>query len=591
MKDRIYNIAMSPRVFWICLVVLSGSGLASDVPFVFGEGASDLADYSSIQLQEASSSSPDLAGVPSVTSPANSEIMEIPITGGGNTPEGRLKKTAIDLKDELNKKVEPEDYRIRKTAAMLASKYPGDHRIDQINEIYFYLKYGDNAKKAWSYVSDTRGIDSWNYANESLMIGDEANCVGLGDCDDFAVLMAALIESIGGATRIILANNNSIGGHAYTEVYLGKLNDTNNQVEEIIKWLQQEFNTGKIYGHIDTDTKEAWLNLDWGPDEKGNAHPGGPLFPGDRHNVLRIRDKYKLIPLRMPYTINKAPRIISLTPDKNSPKEAGSVVTWTARAKDPENDQILYRFILNGYAATGWIANDSWIWRTTDADIGDNKIEVYVIDGKHAGPNRFDGNKSENFLIKEMDISSPNQEMQLAKLSNPQDAYAWDEIGYNLTIQGRYVEAINAFDKAIVLDPNYFWARNNRGWALMQMKNYEEALKCFDEAIRIDPNLAVAWNNKGWALIMQKKYDDALESIEKAIELDPNYAWAWNNKGWALMEQKKYSEAQKCIDEAIKLDPENAYAWENKGSILKGIGRDEEAEAAFAKAKELGNAG
>jgi hypothetical protein len=394
-------IVMPSWSFWLCLIVLCGSGLASDVPFVFGENNSDLASYSSVQLEEASSSSADLVGVPLITSPSDSEILEIPITGGGSTSEGELEKKVGDLKDELNKKVEPNYVSIHENAAMQASKYPGDLRIDQICEIYYYLKYGDGTKSGWKYVRDTRGIDSWNYANDSLKIGERVNCVGLGDCDDFAILMAAFVESIGGATRIILANNDSIGGHAYTEVYLGQLENHNYQVEEIFKWLQQEFETNKIYGHIDTDTKEAWLNLDWGPDEKGNAHPGGPLFQGDKHYVLRIRDEYRLIPLRMPESVNKPPRLISLTSDKKSPQDAGSVVIWTAKATDPE-DQILYRFFLDNYPVTNWKTNNTWVWTTSEADIGDHKIEVYIRDGKHAGPNRFDSNTADNFSIHEL---------------------------------------------------------------------------------------------------------------------------------------------------------------------------------------------
>jgi hypothetical protein len=396
-------------VWWFCLIVLFGSGLASDVPFVFSEDT-DLAGYSSVQLKEASSSSQDLVGVPSVVSPPDNEILEIPVTGGGSTSEGKLEKEAGDLRDELNKKVEPDYRRIREDASILASEYPGDLRIEQICEIYIYLKYGDENKGGWRYVRDPRGIDSWNYANESLQIGDRKNCVGLGDCDDFAILMAAFVESIGGATRIILANNNSIGGHAYAEVYLGRLNDSDRRVEQIIEWLQQEYGVSKIYGHIDTDTKEAWLNLDWGPDKAGNAHPGGPLFQGDKHYVLRIRDEYKLIPLRMSEAINKAPRLISLTSDEVSPQEAGVIVNWTTIAKDADNERIFYRFFLNGDPETRWIDENSWLWTTTEADIGENQIEVRVRDGKHAGPNRFDGSKDEGFTVTESKPAAPENQ-------------------------------------------------------------------------------------------------------------------------------------------------------------------------------------
>ena len=95
-----------------------------------------------------------------------------------------------------------------------------------------------------------------------------------GDCGDFAILMSALVESIGGTTRIILASNNTTGGHAYAEVYLGQLNDPNSQVDAVINWLRQDFETDKIFVNINTSTKEVWLNLDWWPDQAGNPHPG-----------------------------------------------------------------------------------------------------------------------------------------------------------------------------------------------------------------------------------------------------------------------------------------------------------------------------
>jgi hypothetical protein len=71
-------------------------------------------------------------------------------------------------------------------------------------------------------------------------------------------------------------------------------------VEEIIAWLRHEYGTNRIYTHIDTDTNDVWLNLDWGPDEKGNAHPGGPFYQGDKNIVLCIRDNYGKTPLKLP---------------------------------------------------------------------------------------------------------------------------------------------------------------------------------------------------------------------------------------------------------------------------------------------------
>jgi hypothetical protein len=283
-----------------CIVILAGLGAAKDVPFVFDEMVSDVSDYTSSQIEQVYISSPDLAEIPTVTQAQDNETLAFPITGGGNTPLGTKEKNVGVLKMVFDSRVEPENPVVHEEALLLTAKYPGDLTIDQICSIYHYLKNGENLLKGWSYKRDPRGSDYFNYANSSLRLGKAGGYAGAGDCDDFAILMAALIESIGGTTRIILANNETKGGHAYAEVYIGQLNATESQVEDIIYWLKGKFNTGKIYTHIDTDTKDVWLNLDWGADEEGNTHPGGPFYQGDKHIVLCIRDKYVKTPLKLP---------------------------------------------------------------------------------------------------------------------------------------------------------------------------------------------------------------------------------------------------------------------------------------------------
>jgi Flp pilus assembly protein TadD len=63
---------------------------------------------------------------------------------------------------------------------------------------------------------------------------------------------------------------------------------------------------------------------------------------------------------------------------------------------------------------------------------------------------------------------------------------------------------------------------------------------------------------------------------------------AWINKGYDLHAQGKYDDAIKAFNETIRLDPNHAFAWNCKGNALKALGRDTEANAAFAKAKGLG---
>ncbi|MCX6678341.1 MAG: tetratricopeptide repeat protein [Methanothrix sp.] len=462
---------MFPRVHWLCIVLLIGSAASSDVPFVFDSTSSGVAGYSADQLESMRASSPDLAGVPLVTTPSDDEVLQFPVTGGGSTPGNTTEKNAGDLKKALDARVEPDNSRVRDEAVVLALKYPGEKTIEQIASIYNYLKKGDGSKKGWGYVSDPRGIDYFMFANQTLKNGDRANCVGGGDCDDFAILMSALIESIGGTTRIILARNSSIGGHAYTEVYLGNLRDQYNQVDEIINWLKQNCDTDKIYTHIDTDTKDVWLNMDWGEDEKGNTHPGGPFFQGDKHIVLCIRDRYEKTALKLSEPSQDGDNQSTIVPPVTVSLEGDSDVIASAREM----------------AAEDWYNKGVTVFRQGEYDEATRYFDEAI---------RLD----------------------------PNYAIAWYDKGASLYRLHRYDEALQAYDEAIKLDPSNVNAWYNKGATLDKQGKLDEAIRAYDEAIRLDPNNADIWYDKAIALGALGRNSESMQASNEAIKLDPNYA-------------------------------------------------------------------
>ncbi len=569
---------------FIIILILIGSAFAADVPFVFEQGSAGFAAYSSTQFEQSYAASSDLHGVPFASTPMNDEVLEFPVAGASSSPAGKTKKKAEEINKTLNSRVQPDNSRVHDLALALAAQHSGDYTIDQVCEIYSYLKYGNSSKKPWSYARDPRGVDYFNFASKSLSAGDDAKCAGAGDCDDFAILMSSLVESIGGTTRIILARNNSTGGHAYAEVYIGRLSDPSGLVEETIKWLQQEYDTEKIFAHIETDEKDVWLNLDWGIDAKGNAHPGGPFFQGDRHYVLCIRDKFGKTAVKPPEKANKPPKLVSLTADKNGPQEAGAVITWTAGARDPDKDPVLYRFFLNDDPVTKWAKVNQWVWTTTEDDTGESQIEVQVRDGKHAGPDKYDANLGTGFEI--------NEPQPMAQLSTNQSdlAQEWIAKGDALYNESNYREAIKAYDEAIRLDPKLAEAWNSKGFALNRQGKCDEAIKAWDEAISLapsDPNIVTTWKNKGQAFFDQGKYDEALLCMDKVIEMEPQFAMAWNNKGYCLYKLGKYDEALQAYNKCIELDSKDKDFWYNLGTVLLALNRGDEADVAFARATEL----
>lgn len=160
-----------PRVLWLCMIFLIGLGLAADVPFVFSDNLADVARLTSAQLDQASADSPDLVGVPAVSTPSDDDVLQFPVLGGRDLSGGLIEEMAGDLIKVFDERVDADNQYVLDEAAVLAAKYPGDLTVDQICSIYDYLKYGDDSKKGWSYVRDPRGPDFYRYANESLKIG------------------------------------------------------------------------------------------------------------------------------------------------------------------------------------------------------------------------------------------------------------------------------------------------------------------------------------------------------------------------------------------------------------------------------------
>lgn len=120
--------------FWLCAVFLIGIGTAADIPFVLSDNPAMVASYTYAQLEQASLGSPELAGVPSVSSPSDAGGLVLPIVGGGSAPEEQTDMKEADLKKALDARVEPDNSRVRDEAVVLALKYPGEKTIEQIME-------------------------------------------------------------------------------------------------------------------------------------------------------------------------------------------------------------------------------------------------------------------------------------------------------------------------------------------------------------------------------------------------------------------------------------------------------------------------
>jgi len=174
----------------------------------------------------------------------------------------------------------------------------------------------------------------------------------------------------------------------------------------------------------------------------------------------------------------------------------------------------------------------------------------------------------------------------------------WLEQGNELIANGSYEEAVSAFDKVIQTDPNNKIAWINEGAALTRLNKTDEALKAYQKALEItnktleaNPHDAMAWSEKGLLLHNVGDYDGAAEAFDNATNIDPENEMAWKMKGTILAsELHRYDAAVKAFDTALKINPGDAPVWNLKGDALKAMGRQAEADEAYAKAEGPGHA-
>ncbi len=72
-------------------------------------------------------------------------------------------------------------------------------------------------------------------------------------------------------------------------------------------------------------------------------------------------------------------------------------------------------------------------------------------------------------------------------------------------------------------------ASNRLGWSLYNQGRFYEAIEEFNKAIAIDPNFSAPHNGLGNIFRAQKLFDEAIIEYCKAVTLDPRYAVGHQN--------------------------------------------------------------
>ena len=132
--------------------------------------------------------------------------------------------------------------------------------------------------------------------------------------------------------------------------------------------------------------------------------------------------------------------------------------------------------------------------------------------------------------------------------------------------------------RAIEITQNNYLAHNNLGYEFQRVSHQVKALQQFERAISIKPDFWPAQANVGYIKVGKGDLDSGIEHYRTALEYKPDSPLLNYNLGVALMRKRLYPEAKYQFRRTIELNSNYHRAYKNLATILTLQGKHEEAE-------------
>ena len=174
---------------------------------------------------------------------------------------------------ELREAIDYTDPDLRNFASSAAVKYFDDekHLSQNLKWVQFFSVFKEVYGR-WKYVYDPISEDYYSKSSQTLkqLQYDE---FFKGDCDDYSIMMASCIKSIGGEVKLVRTEIERDGktiGHMYPEVKFGDSKDLETVVYLIKSVYFPEESEGKSIYYYQDSKGYIWLNFDY-----NDPYPGG----------------------------------------------------------------------------------------------------------------------------------------------------------------------------------------------------------------------------------------------------------------------------------------------------------------------------
>ena len=185
----------------------------------------------------------------------------------------------------------------------------------------------------------------------------------------------------------------------------------------------------------------------------------------------------------------------------------------------------------------------------------------------------------------------------LARASSlaPDSYRAWSNLGGVLTMSCDFPAGLEAYDKALALQPDNPIAASNLGVTQLWMGRYAEAVASLQRADRYAPNYQVEANLgdayrslRGNEANSARAYEGSIALAREQLRLNPNDATAHSWLATGLAKTRRSAEAGSEIKRALELDPKDPGILFDAATVAVLADRKPEALGWLRKAVERG---
>ena len=134
-------------------------------------------------------------------------------------------------------------------------------------------------------------------------------------------------------------------------------------------------------------------------------------------------------------------------------------------------------------------------------------------------------------------------------------AQTYAAIGSNELARHNVRGALDAYARAVELNPYLPDAHSGYGSALALAGHLDEALAEHRKAIQLAPDDPTLLYNYSLALTSANRTDEALDVLRRCLELKPDYARAYGQMGVIYANQRDWPEAVRHFERAARLAP------------------------------------